>query len=274
MDTAEMRRAIADLDREVLADLEALPAEGWDRPSDCEGWTVKAAVIHLIQVAELLGDSANRGCAGDSGPPPAAADGVPAWRAKRAERLQRMLAQSPAEILPLYRASGADLDRAFDGVADAPTGALGWHPAGSRPLAWIVEQWLFELALHDWDIRVASDPSADVRDTCQAAFARTLPSRLARGFAGADDPALAGRYRIELAGASPYSWVTRVAVGSVDPLPDDTAPADVTIRSDPSAFALVMTNRRPVATFEAAGRWRTSGDTTRAAAFANAFKSY
>jgi uncharacterized protein (TIGR03083 family) len=274
MDTAEMRRAIADLDREVLTDLEALPAEGWDRPSDCEGWSVKAAVIHLIQVAELLGDSATRGRAGDSGPPPAAAEGVPAWRAKRAERLQRVLAQSPAEVLRLYRAAAADLDRAFDGIADAPPGALGWHPAGSRPLAWIVEQWLFELALHDWDIRVAADPSADVRASCQAAFARTLPSRLARGFAGADDPALAGRYRVELSSTSPFSWVTQVADGSVDALLDDTGPSYVTIQSDPSVFSLVMTNRRPVARFEAAGRWRTSGDTARAAAFAAAFKSY
>ena len=47
-----------------------------------------------------------------------------------------------------------------------------------------------------------------------------------------------------------------------------------TIRTDPSAFGLVTTNRRPVERFAEAGRWQSTGDTTRADAFARAFKSY
>ena len=84
MDTAAIRQAIRDLDRVFLADMEALPAEAWQQPSDCDGWTIAGAFIHIVQVSELLGDSLARGRAGDPGPPPlAASDGVQAWRAAR-----------------------------------------------------------------------------------------------------------------------------------------------------------------------------------------------
>jgi hypothetical protein len=60
----------------------------------------------------------------------------------------------------------------------------------------------------------------------------------------------------------------------VDSPADDDAPADVTIQSDPAAFALVMTNRRPFDQFAAAGRWRTQGDPARVEMFARAFRGY
>ena len=55
MNLTAIRSAISDLDRAFLADMVALPASAWDQPSDCAGWTIGAAVIHLAQVAELLG---------------------------------------------------------------------------------------------------------------------------------------------------------------------------------------------------------------------------
>jgi hypothetical protein len=120
---------------------------------------------------------------------------------------------------------------------------------------------------------VPTDSTAEVRAESLPAFARTLPARLGRGLI-ADDPSLVGRYRIELGGPAPLAWTVRLADGRADSPADETADPDVTVASDPSAFALVMTNRRPASTFEAAGRWRTSGDPARAAAFARAFRSY
>jgi hypothetical protein len=48
----------------------------------------------------------------------------------------------------------------------------------------------------------------------------------------------------------------------------------VTIRTDPSAFGLVGTNRRPVGRFQETGRWQVSGDAARADGFTRAFQSY
>src|SRR5690349_12909085 len=104
MDTAAIRQAIRDIDRVLLADMEALPPAAWQQPSDCEGWTIAGAFIHIIQVAELLGDSLTRGRAGDPGPPPlAAAKGIQAWRAARGVRQQEALTQSPTELFAWYR---------------------------------------------------------------------------------------------------------------------------------------------------------------------------
>jgi uncharacterized protein (TIGR03083 family) len=274
MDTAAIHQAIRDLDRAFVADMEALPAEIWQQPSDCDGWTIASAVIHLAQVAEFLADSLARGRAGDPGPPPlAVSDGIPAWRAVRAARLAEALKQSPRELLDWYRQASATIDAEIGQIPSAPPDARGWHPVGANPLPWIQDQWLFELALHDWDIRVALDPAADVRPSAQGAFARTLPGRLGRGFGGGDDPALAGVYRIELAAEPPLTFAVRVGDGKFATTDSDAIPV-ATIRSDPSAFALVTTNRRPVDRFEADGRWQVAGDETRARGFARAFGSF
>ena len=275
MDTAAIRQAVGDLSRAFLADMEALPAATWQQPSDCAGWTIAGAFIHMVQVSELLGDSLARGRAGDPGPPPlAASEGVQAWRTARTARQQLALTQSPSELVAWYRRGVGALEAELDAIPSADPGARGWHPIGAQPLTWIQDQWLFELALHDWDIRVALDPAADVRPSVQGAFARTLPGRLGRGFGG-DDPAAAGTYRIEMQAEPPMIFTLQAGSGGLGVLPGDgTASPDVTIVTDPSAFGLVCTNRRPVSRFVEGGRWRASGDTARADAFARAFKSY
>jgi uncharacterized protein (TIGR03083 family) len=275
MSSADIRGAAAELNRVFVADLEALSSADWQRPSDCEGWTVAAVVVHQTQVAELATDGLARGRAGDPGPPARAAEGVQAWRTWRGGEQRRRAAQPPAEILAQYRARVADLEQELDRIPTAPADARAWHPAGPQPLDWYIGQWLFELALHDWDIRVSADPVADIRRACWAAFAETLPPRLARGFGGADDPALAGRYRIVVESSStPLAWSFRVGAGHIETDTDDPAEVDATIRTDPGVLGLVMTNRRPVERFEASGRWHAEGDEARAAAFARAFRSY
>src|SRR4051812_2265712 len=141
MDTSAIHQAIGDLNRAFLADMEALPAETWQQPSDCAGWTIAGALIHLAQVAELLGDSLTRGRAGDPGPPPLAAqEGGQAWRARRAERQQEALKQSPSELLAWYRQAYAALDAELDAIPTADPSSRGWHPVGPQPLAWVQDQ--------------------------------------------------------------------------------------------------------------------------------------
>jgi uncharacterized protein (TIGR03083 family) len=274
MDTTAIRQAIDTLNEVVLADMAALPEPTWQQPSDCAGWTIAGAFIHIVPVSELLGDSLKRGRAGDPGPPPAAKEDLLAWRAARAARLQAALRQSPAELMAWYRHGVGALAAELDAIPGADPAARAWHPIGPQTLDWIQEQWLFEIALHDWDIRVTLNPTADVRRAAQAAFARTLPGRLPRGFGGGNDPALAGTYRVELQADQPLTVTFQAGDGGLRVVPNDAAAPDVTIVSDPSAFGLVCTSRRPVEPYVEADRWRTSGDAARAAGFAGAFKSY
>ncbi|MCC6179296.1 MAG: maleylpyruvate isomerase N-terminal domain-containing protein [Chloroflexi bacterium] len=277
MGTTNTRWAAEDLQKAFLIDMEALREEDWARPSDCAGWTTASVFVHVIQVAELLADSLARGRAGDSGPPPLVAElGVQGWRAARAERMQQAVSLPASELFGWYTRAATALAHELDAVESAPADARGWHPIGPQPLAWVVDQWLFELALHDWDIRVCQDPSATIRPQAQAAFARTLPARLARGFQGAEDASLAGRYRFELQSDPPHTFRVVVGAGQLQVLPEAEIAdnPDITIQTDPTAFALVATGRRPVDRFESTGRWETRGDTKRAAGFARAFKGY
>jgi hypothetical protein len=171
-----------------------------------------------------------------------------------------------------YRRAYAALDSELDAIPSADPSARGWHPIGAQTLPWIQDQWLFELALHDWDIRVALDPDAEVRPSAQGAFARTLPGRLGRGFGGGDDPALAGVYRVRLQADPPLVFNVRVGDGGLAIVPEGGAPV-ATIETDPSAFALVTTNRRPVDRYEDSGRWRATGDAAKARGVAEAFNS-
>src|SRR3954447_20993908 len=135
MNTAAIRQAIGDLSRAFLADMEALPAATWQQPSDCAGWTIAGAFIHIVQVSELLGDSLARGRAGDPGPPPlAASEGVQAWRAARTARQQLALTQTPAELIAWYRQGVGALEAELDAIPSADPGARGWHPIGAQPL--------------------------------------------------------------------------------------------------------------------------------------------
>lgn len=275
MDLAMTRQAVEKLDGVFRRDMVSLPAAAWEQPSDCAGWTIAAAFIHVVQVCELLQDSLKRGRAGDAGPPPLAAqEGVQAWRAARAERQKLALTQTPAELLAWYERAMAAMNAELDAIPTAAPGAQGWHPVGARPLSWVQDQWLFELALHDWDIRVALDSAAGIRPDVEAAFARTLPDRLGRGFAAADDPAAAGTYRIEVAADPPLTVTVAVGDGALTIVPSDGSTPTATIRTDATAFGLVTTTRRPVDQFTAGGRWQVSGDTARAEAFARGFRSY
>src|SRR5829696_9883681 len=124
MDTTAIRQAIADLSRVFLADMAALSPEQWQQPSDCDGWTVTGAFIHVVQVSELLGDSLTRGRAGDPGPPPlAAAEGVQAWRAARTARQQEALKQSPEELIAWYRRGVGTLEVELEAVPSADPSA-------------------------------------------------------------------------------------------------------------------------------------------------------
>ena len=71
-----------------------------------------------------------------------------------------------------------------------------------------------------------------------------------------------------------FAFTIQVGNGEVNVLREDGPTPDATIRTDPSAFGLVMTNRRPAGRYVEAGRWQAAGDITRADAFARAFTSY
>ena len=79
--TTPTATAYAAADRPLTAVLDAVPAGAWDRPSTCEGWTVRDVVRHLVQTQRefLTGRGVDLGEEPDVDAGPAAA-----WRAHAA----------------------------------------------------------------------------------------------------------------------------------------------------------------------------------------------
>jgi uncharacterized protein (TIGR03083 family) len=255
--------------------LQTLPPDAWARPSDCAGWSVANAVAHLILVQDLLGSSVARGLRGDSGPPPEAAEGLENWREWRAQEMARLSNLGPGELLARFRTGLETLSEPLGRLATGDGGLKrGWHPAGEQPLPWFAGQWLVEVALHDWDIRVSSDPGADVNQAALPGLGPEMRQRMVRCFKPEQARQLEGVIRIELAGPAPTAWLAQVAQGRLQVLDDGAARPGTTIHTDPAAYALVQTTRRPPAFFQERGRWQVSGDASLADRLAASFKGY
>lgn len=256
---------------DLVAYLQALPAAEWNRPSDCEGWSVADVVAHLALVEVLLSGSITRGIKGDGGPPPEAAAGVEAWREHRNRERTRLTGLPPGELLGQLKASFEKMRAPLASLAAADASDLqGWHPAGAQPLSWFPGQWLVELSLHDWDIRVSGDPSAAVHRAAQAGLGLEMRSRLPRCFRAERAADLHGVVRIDLSGPAPTAWLVRLADAAVEVLDDGAAQPDATIHTEPGTYALVQTSRRPAEFFKPNGRWRVAGNVSLADGLAGA----
>src|SRR3712207_6942465 len=80
--------AHAAADRPLTAVLDAVPTDAWDRPSSCEGWTVRDVVRHLVQTQREFLTQRGVDLADE---PDVDADPAAAWRA-HARRVAAALA--------------------------------------------------------------------------------------------------------------------------------------------------------------------------------------
>ncbi|MFG2040305.1 TIGR03086 family metal-binding protein [Dactylosporangium sp. NPDC048998] len=173
-DTARDYRVLAD---GFLARVRATPADRWDAPSPCRGWSARDVVAHLI--------NGHRGfLAMAGGPPPAPADGV---------------GVGPMSGAPPV-ADGADLAAAFAAcrddmlamLADPGRAALRLPggPMGAVPVAQAVAVvGSIELLVHTWDLARATGGD-ETLDPAQVARTHRAAEPYAAGLlaTGAFDP--------------------------------------------------------------------------------------
>jgi hypothetical protein len=236
---------------------------------------VADVVAHLVLVEVLLGSSITRGLGGDSGPPPEAAGGVEAWREQRSRERARLMSLPSPHLLDQLKASFQKMQAHLASLLAAnESDRQGWHPAGAQPLSWFPGQWLVELCLHDWDIRVSGDPSAEVHPAALPGLGLEMRSRMPRCFKPERAAELQGTVRINLSGPVATAWLARVSDSRIELLDDGVAQPDATIQTDPGTYALVQTSRRPAEFFKASGRWRATGNLSLADGLAAALAGY
>lgn len=150
---------------------EQVPAERWDAPSPCAGWTARQLAGHVM-------DGARQVHVMVTGEPPLVPITDP-------DALADLAGPDPAGVL---RADVARLQEAVDGLA---SDAVAETPQGSLPLPEFLTTALVEPVVHGWDLAVATGQSTMLAPDLVAAL---LPGVLQLG----DQLAATGRYAAAL----------------------------------------------------------------------------
>jgi uncharacterized protein (TIGR03086 family) len=123
--TTPIATAYAAADRPLTAVLDAVPTDAWDRPSTCEGWTVRDVVRHLVQTQREFLTERGVDLADE---PDVDADPAAAWRS-HARRVAAALADQ------------AVAEAGYDGY-------FGPTTVGST----LEQFYVWDMLVHRWDV--------------------------------------------------------------------------------------------------------------------------
>lgn len=241
----------------VVAACDGVEGEGWDRTTDCPGWTVKDQLSHLIGIERmLLGDPA----------PPVPVE-LPAhvkndfgalnegWVASRR-------AVPGPRVLAEFREVTDRRVRDLEAMPAARFDEMGWSPVGEAPYRVMLETRVLDAWAHEQDIRRALERpggrhgrgEAVVLDRCEA----TMPFVVGKRVAPPEGTSV--RFAVE----GPLGRVITVVVEAgravaVADLPADTRP-DVTLTTDQDTFWRLAYGRMTSVQAQADHRVRLDGD--------------
>lgn len=265
--------------RELIEFLGDLPANGWETPSACEGWTVADVVGHLASVD--LSNRLVRGLDGDYSPPA----GSPTPDQHDEDSFARSIYQRAIDAS--QRLGGGLLDdfagkvdeavALFRGVEPDQWDNLVYWPPGPMSVRVLLTQRIAELTMHGWDIRSRLEEDHHLSDGSVVALLDTVDRAARRAFR--PDPALATnpiRYRflIDQPDRRALDLIlsdrdAEIVDGSAEPLTEEPT---VTYRCDSEACVLIMYGRLTPADAMASGRLDVvSGDERVAATFGDRF---
>ena len=255
--------------------LQTLPPDAWSRPSACGLWTVADVVAHLDFVAEFWIDTISRGVRGDASSPedrtPGEAENFPSmdeYFAQRATARREVLGE---QLLLTFSARCDQVKQLFAGLGpeDWEKPCAFWR-SRTLPVQEITVVGIQELAVHGWDIRSGSDPSAKLDPGSVPVLLERIPHRpvpWGTEFRGSPDRPEHLRYRFEMTGpgASNQDIVVEGGGARVEPAGPDAA--NVTIHCDAGTFVLLMYGRVTLESARRDGRLEVRGEPALTSAF-------
>ncbi|MEO6797073.1 MAG: maleylpyruvate isomerase family mycothiol-dependent enzyme [Candidatus Dormibacter sp.] len=142
-----------------LAAVDAVPADGWDRPTLCEGWTAQHVVAHVATGDQLVRGLLLRGTGKDT-----TDDDVPVDFADRQRRMQDALTWQPAELKDkAHLESGRTVALIAETAEKAPDTIITM-PFGVSPMPVLRALRLNEYLIHGHDLSPAIGRSQPIPD--------------------------------------------------------------------------------------------------------------
>ncbi len=240
--------------------LSELTPEQWELPSACAEWQVQDVVSHLIGGAERQAGSMERGRAGDSNPPAGFVPPEPAaLSATNAQRDIDRRNEMAGHLLQSFDASYEKLHNEFDQFAEGSWDTLAWHVRrGAMTAASYVELRIQELAIHDWDIRSAFQPSAGLDPDCVPVLIDMSPRWLGMCFRPSERLPEPVVYRFD-AGSGIYKMTVTGEAFQMDV--GEAPQADLSLAATGEQYLLFTYGRLSAADGIASGKLMVLGDT-------------
>ena len=244
--------------------LEALEPDDWDRPSACEGWTVADVVAHLVERGAPIPDQIIRGLAGDTSPSPGTPSGPPTSEDQFREDLDRGAVELRRSLGVELAAEFADLNRRFgqliDGLKPEDWDTPCYHRLRLETVRSKVDIRLTELAMHEWDIRWAFDPGAEVPEDCLPGMVNTAYRAARRAFRPDANRTNPVRYRFEI--GAPVNTTEDIILSSEGVIYGSSpqGDADVVFRSDARTYVMTIFGRLKMDAALAGGAMSAEGD--------------
>ncbi|MFQ5691526.1 MAG: maleylpyruvate isomerase family mycothiol-dependent enzyme [Nitrospinota bacterium] len=240
--------------------------QAWSEPTLCEGWTRKHVVAHLKLGADFYEKVVTGGLKGTVQPPYGAADRKE-FLQKREPEMKRLLALSPDALVDEFEMEYRRFIRLVKSLGLEDLHAPAWHPMGAIPVGHFAGMRLFELALHDWDIRAAGDPGAALRNNLLTPLLRAFPLMQVR-FLNLRPAAKAPEGKIRFCPNEAAPWAIAVQHGRAEVAEDPESETEVA--GEGEAFILHTTGRLGWREAERQGRLTLSGDRPTAEALLDA----
>ena len=248
---------------DIRARVGTLAPEQLALPSACSDWQVQDVLSHLIGGAERQLDSMRRGRAGESGPPqgftPAESSTLSTNNAQRDISRREQLGDG---LLPAYDENYDRLYQELDEFAPDGWDTPCWHLRRGAMPAWeYVELRIQELAIHDWDMRKALEPSPSLHPDSIGTLLGFATKWLGMCFRPGGKLEAPVVYEFDLAPPHAMRFVVRVTGDGFEFLSPDEAPEDRwTVCAEAPAFLLFIYGRISGDEAIAANEFAISGD--------------
>ncbi|MBT3352499.1 MAG: maleylpyruvate isomerase family mycothiol-dependent enzyme [Nitrospinaceae bacterium] len=267
--TPEMIPAIPWVEREnhrFIAILRALSEDKWRAPTWCTGWSAADVVAHMTLGARFYAHVIPAGRAGLIEMPFGAADQKSFWAHR--DKVGAELAALPgSERVDAFEEAIWALQKQFDAIRTEDMNNKAWHWMCLCPVHSYPGQRLYELVLHDWDIR--NDTDQELHPDALGMSVDILDFRLPFFFNNKPDPALSGTFRFETERPA-RAWAMQCEGGKAAPMSPDESKYDARIYSSASDIVLLTTGRADYAEKKQAGKLRIEGDEGKADALMRA----
>ena len=254
--------------------LSSLPAEAWNQPSACEGWTVADVGGHLN--GQNFASRVARGLADDASPP----EGAPLVEHHDEDRFaedifQRALSNREEHGENLLESFIPRLDESvqvFNTVGPNDWEKPCYWPPGPEPVRTLLLMRLAELTMQAWDIRSTFDAGYRLSDDSVRVLMQTVDRAVRRAFRPDVDIQSEIRYRFEVMEPFETAYDVVMAAQGTHVEPSGKQGADVTFRCDGETYVLVMYGRLSPEDATAQGRLTFQGDSELAGSFGRRFK--